>query len=177
MAAASPRDGDRLRDKLVTTGGRSGTGHTHPHIHTHLSAAHLEAGQDREKPLGTSHGCLPEQGGGTLGHHVGPWATTLPPRVLPPWLRMPNDATCGLTEAGCHWPAPSPGWAVGQEPWEFCASPSQQHSHPGPLHPWYPCSPHLGTDSRELKLQKLIIYSKTNPTSSCNPGGRTDCAD
>lgn len=116
---------------------------------------------------------------------AGPWATTRDPG--PPHCH-PGAPSLAENAKRCHlWP--DTGWMPlgSSESGLGCGTgvlgilctptPSQQNPHPGPVDPRYPSSLHLGTDSRELRLQKLMIYTKTNPTASCKPGGRTDRLD
>lgn len=119
---------------------------------------------------------------GPCSRHAGPWATTLPPQVLPPWLRMPNS---------CHlWPdtgwvplvSSDPGLGHGTGALGVLCTPPASSTHTQAWHPcfdpWYCCSPHLDSDSQGLRLQKLMIYTKTNPTaSSAREEGQTAWMD
>lgn len=105
-----------------------------PDTHTHPSAAGLEAGQDRERPLGTvgvhpsrppsREGWSLQPPGGTLGHHT---ATTPPPP--PPWLRMPNS--CHLWP-GTGWTSPlssKPGLGCGTGALGILCTPPGSSTH------------------------------------------------
>lgn len=98
MAVVSPRDGDRLRDKLVTTRGCSGTGHTHPPVQPTLKPGRAGQGEASGHkpwvsiPRAGRKGWSLQPPHGTLGHHTGPWATPSAPSLAENAKLMPPVA-------------------------------------------------------------------------------------